>query len=336
MPAWSLRSISKTFRRGKETVQALAEITLKSEPGEFVVVFGPQGSGKTTLLRILAGLETPDMGEVFMGSHDYTHVSPELRETAMVSHPLSVYPHLTVLQNLIFGLNPQKNGIAPAQAEVMAKDIAGRLGMEDKLGRYPATLSGGEQQRVALARCLIRRPKLFLFDEPLVKLDAKLRENVRGFLLRVHRETGIPMVYATHDENEAMYLADKLVVMDKGRILQVGSPQVLYQKPNQVRVAQLLGNPPMNFFSVTQAAELGLVGDTSSIAAIRPEHFNVVGDENGLGRITTISRMGRNEILQVEVKSIQLRAICSSDSGFVLGQRVTLQVDESAVLWLRG
>lgn len=341
MSAWSLTGISKSYRQGKNKVMALDAIDLSLEPHELLVVLGPAGAGKTTLLRLIAGLEPPDSGSIRFGSEDLTHAAPGSRDVAMVFQNFSLYPHLSVYDNIAFSLQPSAmsgggGNLSTLEIESRVKGAATLLGLADKLDRHPGTLSGGEMQRVAIGRCLVRRPKLFLFDEPLVNLDAKLRENLRSELHRMQRETGTAMVYVTHDQAEAMTLADRLVVLEGGKILQVGDPQTLYRRPASARVAQLLGMPPINLFTPEQAVRLGLPPGQGAFAAVRPENFTVTPQAQGPGRVITQERLGHAHVVVVEVAGLWVRVLQPRVDGFSPGDRVSLGVEAGEILWLAG
>jgi multiple sugar transport system ATP-binding protein len=237
-----LDGVSKTFAGG---VQAVAGVSLSVGPRELLVLVGPSGCGKSTLLRLVAGLEEPDAGRITLAGRDLAGVSPAQRDVALVFQSHALYPAKTVYENLAFALRLRRTPRAEIDQRVRA--IAGRLGLEAVLDVRPGQLSGGQQQRVALGRALVRRPALFLLDEPLSDLDAGLRRDLRRLIKQVQRELARPTIYVTHDQEEATALADCLVVMNAGRILQAGTPQEVYNRPACRFVAGFLGSPPMNF-----------------------------------------------------------------------------------------
>ena len=226
------------------TVTALDGIDLDIEPGEFFTLLGPSGSGKTTTLRILAGLERTNAGTVRVNGSDVTHLEPGLRDVAMVFQNYALYPHMTVRQNIAFPLRMIK--VPPPQIEASVREAASRVGILHLLDRKPGQLSGGQQQRCALARAIVREPALFLLDEPLSNLDAKLRSETRVELRRLQRALNVTSVYVTHDQEEALSLSDRLAVFMEGRVVQVGTPDEVFGRPATVDVAAFLGNPPMN------------------------------------------------------------------------------------------
>ncbi|RYF74817.1 MAG: ABC transporter ATP-binding protein [Comamonadaceae bacterium] len=223
---------------------ALHGMDLEIEPGEFFVLLGPSGSGKTTTLRILAGLEEIDQGRVVLDGTDVTHRQPGERDVAMVFQSYALYPHMTVAQNIGFPL--KMSGTARSEIETATRDAAVKVGISHLLDRRPGQLSGGQQQRVALARAIVRKPRLFLLDEPLSNLDAKLRIETRAELRRLQRSLGVTTVYVTHDQEEAMTLADRVAVFMEGRLVQIGTPKDIFLRPATVAVAGFIGTPPMN------------------------------------------------------------------------------------------
>ena len=235
-----LLSISKTF--GHVTV--LKDITLRVCDGEFTILLGPSGCGKSTLLRIIAGLEPQTQGAVRIGGDRVDHLSPRDRDIAMVFQHYALYPHFTVRENLAFGLKMRKE--RPQIIDGRIREAAQLLGIEDLLDRRPKDLSGGQRQRVAMGRAIVRQPKLFLFDEPLSNLDARLRASMRVELKKLHQRLRATMIYVTHDQVEAMTLGDTIVVMDRGRVRQVDSPSRIYSRPADPFVAGFIGSPGMN------------------------------------------------------------------------------------------
>ncbi len=220
------------------------ELDLLIEDGEFFTILGPSGCGKSTLLNIIAGLEEPTEGRIFFDSQDVTHLSPRERDVAMVFQSYALYPHMTVFDNIAFPLKMRGQDRQTIQAEV--NRVARVLGLEDLLERRPKELSGGQRQRVALGRAIIRRPRVFLLDEPLSNLDARLRVQMRTELKRLHRSLGTTIVYVTHDQAEAMALSDRIAIMNEGVIQQCGTPEEVYFRPANIFVATFVGSPSMN------------------------------------------------------------------------------------------
>jgi ABC-type sugar transport system ATPase subunit len=251
-------------RHGATTV--LSGVDLAIAPGEFFVLLGPSGSGKTTTLRILAGLESVSAGRVLMDGRDVTAVAPGARDVAMVFQSYALYPHMSVAQNIAFPL--KMIGTPAAGIERAVGEAAAKVGIGHLLGRTPGQLSGGQQQRCALARAIVRQPRLFLLDEPLSNLDAKLRLETRLELHRLQRSLGVTTVYVTHDQEEAMTLADRIAVFIEGRIVQVGTPRDVYAKPLTVAVAAFIGTPPMNLMAGEwRGSAVTVAGVTLPVAA---------------------------------------------------------------------
>ena len=252
------RNLTKVFKQGE--LGAVNDVSLATNEGEFLVFLGPSGSGKTTLLRMIAGLETPTSGEILIGGEVVNDRTPRERRIAMVFQSYALYPHLTVYKNIAFPLKAQK--VPKDQHDAKVQWAAGLLGIGRLLQRKPRELSGGERQRVALARAIVREPAVFLLDEPLSNLDAKLRASAREELERFHESVRTTTIYVTHDQVEAMAMGDRIVVMNFGQVRQIGSAAVVYDEPADTFVATFLGSPPMN-----------LVDQGDVIAGFRPEHF---------------------------------------------------------------
>jgi lactose/L-arabinose transport system ATP-binding protein len=269
-------------------VQVIHGIDLEVQDGEFCVFVGPSGCGKSTLLRMIAGLEETSEGQINIGARDVTHMDPSERGVAMVFQTYALYPHMTVEENMGFGL--KMNGVPRAEIKDKVKAASDILKLDEYLKRKPKALSGGQRQRVAIGRAIVRGPEVFLFDEPLSNLDAELRVEMRVEIARLHKDIGATMIYVTHDQVEAMTLADKIVVLRAGRIEQVGAPLDLYRDPDNRFVAGFIGSPAMNFLSgevadggvhvpglgrtVAVSANLPSVG-TSVVLGVRPEHLEV-------------------------------------------------------------
>ncbi|MFI2765884.1 ABC transporter ATP-binding protein [Ruegeria faecimaris] len=280
-------TLNQTIKRYGQT-QVIHGIDLEIEDGEFCVFVGPSGCGKSTLLRMIAGLEETTEGQIYIGAREVTHQDPAKRGVAMVFQTYALYPHMTVAENMGFGL--RMNGVAKAEIDRKVQEASGILKLDQYLKRKPKALSGGQRQRVAIGRAIVRGPEVFLFDEPLSNLDAELRVEMRVEIARLHNEIGATMIYVTHDQVEAMTMADKIVVLRDGRIEQVGAPMDLYRDPDNKFVAGFIGSPAMNFLdcdivdgqvthpAITQplpvpaSVPLGLSRVT---LGIRPEHIQV-------------------------------------------------------------
>ncbi len=252
------RDLTKVFKEGQ--LGAINHVNLETREGEFLVFLGPSGSGKTTLLRMIAGLETPTSGEILIGGRVVNDLSPRDRRIAMVFQSYALYPHLSVYKNIAFPLKAQK--VKKELHKEKVEWAASLLGIGALLDRKPRELSGGERQRVALARAIVREPAVFLLDEPLSNLDAKLRASAREELEDFHRRVPTTTIYVTHDQVEAMAMGDRIVVLNKGMVHQIGTPTDVYDNPADTFVATFLGSPPMNLI------ELGDV-----MVGFRPEHF---------------------------------------------------------------
>ncbi len=290
MTALTLKNVNKSF--GK--VQVLHDINLEVEDGEFVVFIGPSGCGKSTLLRVISGLEDATSGEITIGGDVVNMVPPAKRGIAMVFQSYALYPHLSVKANMALGLKQEKQPKDEIEARVA--EAARMLSLGDYLDRRPSELSGGQRQRVAIGRAVVRKPKLFLFDEPLSNLDAALRMNTRIEIARLHRTLDASMVYVTHDQTEAMTLADKIVVLRDGRVEQVGSPMELYNNPANQFVAGFLGAPSMNFLPA------GLVGGASDTTiGIRPEHIRLSDTGRLKAAVSHVENLGGDTNVLVEL-----------------------------------
>jgi len=249
-----------------EVTRVLGEVDIAVADGELLVLVGPSGCGKSTLLRIIAGLDEPTRGRITLDGRDMTGVEPRDRDIAMVFQSYALYPHLSVRENLAFGLKMRRS--ATAEIEKRVAEAASMLGLEALLDRRPAQLSGGQRQRVAMGRAVVRHPRLFLFDEPLSNLDAALRAQMRLEILKLKRTVGTTMIYVTHDQVEAMTLADKIALLNKGAVEQLGTPDELYQRPATTFVARFLGAPEMSLLSAADARAAKLVGDLPPGAAV--------------------------------------------------------------------
>jgi multiple sugar transport system ATP-binding protein len=275
---------------------ALDGVDLEAIDGELLVVVGPSGCGKSTLLRCIAGLETVDEGAIQIGDRDVTRIRPAARNVAMVFQSYALFPHLTVRENIAFGLVVREEPKAEVRARVA--EASELVGVETLLDRHPFELSGGERQRVALARALVRRPDAFLLDEPLSNLDAGTRVQMRTELRRLHREVGATMLHVTHDQVEALTLGDRIAVMDAGRVRQVGTPDELYSRPRDRFVAAFLGTPAMNFL-LPEAARPFFPVPQGIVVGVRPEHVRVV--PNGvLARVEIVEVAGSDAFVHVD------------------------------------
>jgi multiple sugar transport system ATP-binding protein len=307
MATVELSGVAKAFG----AANVLDGIDLSIADGEFVVFVGPSGCGKSTLLRLIAGLETPSAGTVAIGGRVVNHVEPARRGIAMVFQSYALYPHMSVRENLGFALKLQR--LPRGEIDAAVEQAAATLDIAHLLDRKPRQLSGGQRQRVAIGRAIVRQPQVFLFDEPLSNLDAALRGRMRYEFARLHRALGATMVYVTHDQLEAMTLADRIVVLQGGRIEQVGTPDELYERPATRFVAGFIGAPRMNFLAVTlvedrpggavvrlaegseiaTAIDAGVPPGTTLTLGIRPEHVALGGGDNALAaRVALVESLG--------------------------------------------
>ena len=249
-PMSDVRLLGVSKRYPGAASPALQKLDLEVDSGELIVLVGPSGCGKSTTLRILAGLEEATTGQVFIGDRDVTNVAPAQRDIAMVFQSYALYPHMSVFDNMAFALKLKK--VPSAEIRARVEKVAASLGISELLARKPKQLSGGQRQRVAIGRAVVREPRVFLFDEPLSNLDAKLRGEMRQEIARIQRRTGVTSVYVTHDQIEAMTLADKIVVLEHGVLQQVGTPSDIYDRPANCFVAGFFGTPAMNFLDATR------------------------------------------------------------------------------------
>ncbi len=359
-----LDGVTKVFDDNGTDVVAVDDISLEIYDGEFIVLVGPSGCGKTTTLRTIAGLESPTEGRIIINGEDVAGQDPRERDVAMVFQNYALYPHKTVRENIAFPLEIRK---FPSETiEKQVQETADLLGIGELLGRHPADLSGGQQQRVALGRAIIRDPELFLFDEPLSNLDAKLRIQMRTELNRLHNRVGKTSVYVTHDQAEAMTLSDRVVVMNDGEIQQVDSPEVVYESPANRFVAGFIGEPPMNFFdvelesredrryAVADGFELALPADiplastvdpnASLELGIRPESFEdaALVEDPAAGttfeaHVLVIEPMGPHKDLAVrplgreDEEAAEFTARVSNNTGAVERERTRLAVDTDKI-----
>ncbi|NEE00214.1 ABC transporter ATP-binding protein [Phytoactinopolyspora halotolerans] len=317
-----LQALTKTYGR----VSAVDGVDLEVAVGEFVTVVGPSGSGKSTLLRLIAGLEAPDVGGVWIDGLDMSRVPPHRRSVALVFQDYALYPHLTVVENILFGLRVRR--VPRAEARRQAGEAAEQLGLADVLDRYPDQLSGGQRQRVALARALVRAPSAYLLDEPLAGLDAQLRLSTRADLLALHRDLGATTVHVTHDQAEAMTLGDRVVIMAGGRIRQAGPPQEVYDRPADTFVAGFLGSPPMNI--VPGGGVLG--GGAATRVGVRPEDLRVDDDGPIETTLEAVESLGNETILVTRcADGTRLVARAAPRLGLAAGDPVRLCPDPERI-----
>jgi len=346
MASVTLRDLAKRFDPSHPP--ALRDFSLEVKDGEFLVLLGPSGCGKSTALRCIAGLEEPSAGQIFIADRDVTHLAPGERDVAMVFQNYALYPHLSVRENIAFAL--EVRGVGKREVLRRVAETAGRLELSELLDRKPAQLSGGQRQRVALGRAIVRNPRVFLFDEPLSNLDAKLRVDMRAELLRLHRALGATMIYVTHDQVEAMTMGQRIAVLHEGRLRQLGTPAEIYQRPADVFVARFLGNPGMNVLTGVAEVKKGRgKGEEGRVAqcgpfqiplalpdyagnlqlGIRPEDVSLWPPGSGVGdaEVTVVEPLGSETLVHLEADGQRLVARLPGLAATAPGTRVGVRVD---------
>ena len=342
-----LKDLTKRFG----DVTAVDSINLEIGSGEFVVLVGPSGSGKTTSLRMVAGLESVTSGSIFIGDTDVADVHAKDRDVAMVFQSYALYPHMTVAENMSFALKLRK--MPQDEIKRRVDEVAATLGLTEQLSRKPKTLSGGQQQRVALGRAIVRDPAVFLFDEPLSNLDAKLRVAMRGELIKLHHRLDTTMIYVTHDQIEAMTMGDRIVVMHEGGIRQVGTPLDVYDDPDDTFVAGFIGSPTMNMIDGTveqngseakfksSNLEIGLPIEHSAAAGgpvvigIRPEHLSLDGKDGGIaieGNVEAVEHLGADTILELATAGPPITAKVTRNDAVRYGDRIRMRAKPDKIL----
>ncbi len=318
MGAIHLHGVKKSFG----AVDVIPGVDLTIADGEFAVFVGPSGCGKSTLLRLIAGLEDVSGGAILIDGQDVAHLPPAKRGLSMVFQSYALYPHMSVRNNIAFGL--KMAGMPKAEIDKKVDAAAAVLNLTPYLDRKPGALSGGQRQRVAIGRAIVRQPKAFLFDEPLSNLDAALRVQMRQEITRLQRQLATTAIYVTHDQVEAMTMADKIVVLNAGRVEQAGSPLDLYDHPANLFVAGFIGSPKMNFITGAEAEKEG-----AATIGIRPEHLNPTRDGAGWrGIVTAAEHLGSDTFLYVDVPGIgPMTARVQGEAGLKVGDSVALAPD---------
>jgi ABC-type sugar transport system ATPase subunit len=333
MSAIRLEQVRKSFGN----VVAVHGVDLVIEDGEFIVFLGPSGCGKSTTLRMIAGLEETTSGKIFIGSRDVTALEPKDRNIAMVFQNYALYPHKTIYENLAFGLRMRK--MEPSEIDMRVQRAAKMLGLDEFLARKPKQLSGGQMQRVALGRALVREPEVFLLDEPLSNLDAKLRVRMREEIARLHQEVGTSMVYVTHDQVEAMTLANRIVIMRDGHVQQVGAPLAVYDKPANLFVAGFIGSPEMNLIEgrvangmfESGALRIALppeqrAADGDVVLGIRPEHIAIGEGPDALTfKVGVIEQLGAQTLGIGEAGGVRLKILSDREDNWSHGQTIPIR-----------
>ncbi|MBL8710821.1 MAG: ABC transporter ATP-binding protein [Rhodospirillaceae bacterium] len=321
-----LESVTKRFG----DVVAVDGIDLTVADGEFVVLLGPTGAGKTTTLRLIAGLESPNVGRVFLNGRDAARLSPAERDVAFVFQQYSLYPHLSVFENLAFPLRSPARRLDEATIKATVERVAAMLRIEQKLQNRATRLSGGEMQRVAIGRALVRSPSIYLMDEPLSSLDAKLRSDMRLELQHIQRDLGATMLYVTHDQIEAMTMATRIGVLDRGRLVQIGTPREIYESPRNIYVATRLGMPSINLLPTEALAGLPLPPGVTTVGA-RTEHVVVERESGGqsgqvAARVEWIEHLGDQNHLHLALGEHRLVTLVNPDMRLAVGDELGLSL----------
>ncbi|MBO8160162.1 MAG: ABC transporter ATP-binding protein [Thermosipho sp. (in: Bacteria)] len=350
----TLELINLSKRYGKK-VWGAKDVNLKVNEGEFIVLLGPSGCGKTTTLRMIAGLEEVTEGKVIIDGKDVTYLEPRKREVSMVFQSYAVWPHMTVYDNIAFPLKLRK--MSPDEIDKLVKEVAEMVKIEELLKRFPSQLSGGQRQRVALARALAVKPKIFLMDEPLSNLDAKLRVKMRTELKAIHHKTGATTIFVTHDQSEAMSMADRIVIMKDGKIEQVGTPDDVYFFSANVFVAGFIGTPPTNFFKMNIIGENGelhlkneyidiKVNDKvrkalekynkdEIIVGIRPENLLITDNKDEAifrEKILVVEPQGSHQVIAVELGNQIVKIVTPAFPKYSADELINVTLDQERIM----
>ena len=342
-----ISGVRKAFGKGNKAIEVLQRIDIDVQPGEFLILVGPSGCGKSTLLNIIAGLEEPTEGQVRIGGKDVVGVAPAQRDIAMVFQSYALYPTMSVYDNIGFALEMRK--VPKAERDRRIREVAAMLQIEPLLDRRPAQLSGGQRQRVAMGRALARQPQIFLFDEPLSNLDAKLRVEMRAEIKRLHQLSGITSVYVTHDQIEAMTLGSRIAVMKGGVLQQLGTPDEIYNRPANTYVASFIGSPTMNLIAGQNGtasegrnpgfeiafAQLQMAAPKagSVLLGVRPEHLSLADDAPWRGEVSLVEPTGADTYVVVKTAAGNVTVRVSAQANVKAGDRVGLGVAADHVSW---
>ena len=313
------RKVCKSFGQ----VKVIEDLDLTIEDGKFTVLVGSSGCGKTTLLRMIAGIGPATSGQIFMNGKDITAVDPAKRDIAMVFQNYAIYPTMSVRENIEFGLKNRK--VPKEERDKLIKEFAEIVGLTPYLQRKPSELSGGQRQRIALARAMVKKPAVFLMDEPLSNLDAKLRAAMRVELIELQRRLGTTFVYVTHDQIEAMSMADTIVLMEKGEIQQIGAPEEIYHEPNNVFTAQFIGTPPMNVLPMNEEAKMGFRPEKVILKTQKDPSMAI----NFKGHIITREMLGSETQYKIALKRGETIMVKSTDESFAEGQDCWVTVEKA-------
>jgi sn-glycerol 3-phosphate transport system ATP-binding protein len=323
-----LESVTKAFGR----VKAVADVSFRAEAGKFMVLLGPSGCGKSTLLRLIAGLEEPTEGRIFIAGRDVTRLAPEKRKVSMVFQSYALFPHLSVAENIVFGLKVRR--LDAGKRSERLKNVAELVGLTAQLDRKPSQLSGGQRQRVALARAIVAENPICLMDEPLSNLDAQLRHGMRVEIRALQQRLGMTVVYVTHDQVEAMSMADKILLIREGRIEQEGSPEELYAQPQTMFAARFIGTPAMNLVALDDAGDGAVIRGSADVVqpgrgagftlGVRPEHIRLVEAGGVQGTVTSAEYHGADTIVTARVGAETLLGRATGKLAIAPGAQVRL------------
>ena len=333
MSAIALRGVSKHWTTAHGLVHAVRDLSFELEPGTLNVLLGPSGCGKSTTLRLIAGLESADAGSIFIAGRDVTRLPPAQRSIAMVFQSYALFPHLTVAENIVFGLRVRSVG-SDERGRRLAR-VAELLGLSPLLARKPSQLSGGQQQRVALGRAIINEAPVCLMDEPLSNLDAQLRAEMRGEIRALQRKLGITMVYVTHDQVEAMSMADRVILLNQGRIEQNGAPVDLYEEPANTFVARFVGTPPMNLLALGPHRDGAAIDGTDGPAVlprecaggslgVRPEHIELRLDRGVAATVEGVEYLGGDSLVSCRLGAARVAVRAQGTVGLNRGDPIRL------------
>ena len=325
MASIQLKDVVKRYRTGKTELQVIHGVNAEIADREFIVIVGPSGCGKSTLLRMVAGLEEISGGDISIGGRVVNELEPAERDIAMVFQNYALYPHMTVFDNMAYGLKIKKVPLDEIKQRV--DKAAAILELGHLLARKPRELSGGQRQRVAMGRAIVRQSQVFLFDEPLSNLDAKLRAQTRLEIQKLHRELGITSLFVTHDQVEAMTLAQRMIVMNAGRMEQFGTPEEVYSRPATTFVASFIGSPPMNLLKSAPGARPG------SLLGIRPEHIDL-GDSGWAMQVETVELLGGERLVHARLGDETLIIRTHEDQGSpAIGSTIHAKPREDRIHW---
>lgn len=337
----SIQNISKLYPHKK--TKALQDFSLDVAKGEFIAIVGPSGSGKSTLLNILTGFEEPSSGQITLADQEITKLAPKDRDMALVFQEYALFPHMTVAENITFGMKIRKT--AKKERQEKLDWVTKELGLTEVVNVLPKNLSGGQRQRVSLARAIVRNPKLFLMDEPLSNLDAKLQDQVGDLILATHKKLQATTLFVTHSQEEAMSLADRIIVLKDGLIQQVGTPHEVYEKPQNRFVAEFIGRPAINLFpfsKLPQKLQQQFPQESKKLVAIRSEYLHIreISHKDGrftapleIGVVTEIRYYGGSSILQLAWQDSILSVKTYQDTSNLMGQSVHFTFDTSKLLF---